>query len=206
MAETAFVTWTPDLFGDCVRLSASAASATASSFLAGTAVGWFTVAAGAARLHRRVVRRLDVLAVGGWALMWTTTTTIIAPAGTHHRRVRRRRSVASGIGAADQRVQPPTRPRSARWPWARCRKRCRPVPARCCHGSQWHLLSVLRHVIPACLLLAIATTTGAARRTSLRHAVTRVSPTSGRVLPSTPTQLSGIAGCVMPGPSAARSG
>lgn len=82
MVEAAFVTWTPDVLGDRIGLRADVAAATPAAFLAGMAVGRFTVARFA--LHRSAVSLFAiclVLAAGGWALLWATQVAVIAMVG-----------------------------------------------------------------------------------------------------------------------------
>ena len=91
MVEAGFVTWTPDLMRDRVGFGVGAAAATASAFLAGMAVGRFTVA----RLSLRfaalpLFAGCLVVAGAGWALMWSTRTPGVALAGL----------VLAGLGAA----------------------------------------------------------------------------------------------------------
>lgn len=91
MVETGFVTWTPDLLGDRIGLGAGAASATITAFLAGMAAGRFTIARLSLQLPAVALFAGSLLlAVGGWAMMWTAQVPLVALAGL----------VVAGLGAA----------------------------------------------------------------------------------------------------------
>lgn len=91
MVEAGFVTWTPDLLRDRVGLGAGAAAATTSAFLAGMAVGRFTVARLALRFATLpLFAGCLLLAAAGWALMWAAPVPLVAVLGL----------VLAGLGAA----------------------------------------------------------------------------------------------------------
>lgn len=91
MVETGFITWTPDLLRNRLGVTPGTASTAVSAFLAGMASG--RLALGRLALHIRTAPLFLaslVLALVGWALLWSSTWTPLALSGL----------VLAGLGAA----------------------------------------------------------------------------------------------------------